>query len=290
MLQFWQDLLLELQLEQLLALPACTDEQRLLQAVLAVFAQMLKSESCSPVSAAPVADALLQLHPKVFKVYGEYHLQQDAAEAWSLITEALQEAFKQSHDFQVYCGICHVGSATSEHATHVSREQHRGFCSGQRQSQHVPLQVVTNGWSVLATLHVACLLQQCTFHGRHDCVQNSFALCVQRAARLKKICAITLSGAEGCRQCHNFGWRSDSKMLEMSVLHMPLLLPDGTLVRELAAGIQAMCPKTPSEAFLCCNTEQDMLSWTGHLLQELPALLIVHFMRFKFKVALPVIV
>ena len=108
MLQFWKDLQLELQLEHLLALPACSKQQRLLQAVLEVFAEMLQSESCSPLTAAPVADALTALHPTIFTMDGEHHRQADAAEAWQLMTQALQEAFTQGNDAQVCCGICNV--------------------------------------------------------------------------------------------------------------------------------------------------------------------------------------
>ncbi|KAL0051348.1 hypothetical protein WJX82_005957 [Trebouxia sp. C0006] len=51
-----------------------------------------------PISAAPVEEALCQLHPQIFKLCGKYHQQQDAAEAWTLLTNNLQKAFLQSNN------------------------------------------------------------------------------------------------------------------------------------------------------------------------------------------------
>ena len=101
-----------------------------------------------------------------------------------------------------------------------------------------------------------------------SCLQQTFAVCVQRAARLEKLCAITFSEAQGCHHCHSFRWISDSQKLRMSILNVPLLLPDGSLVRDLVAGITGMYPQALSGAG-CCNAEDDV-SWTGHLMQELP--------------------
>jgi len=80
---------------------ACTPQQHLLQAVVGVFAQMRHQQN-GPISAAPVEEALCQLHPQIFKVCGKYHQQQDAAEAWTLLTNNLQKAFLQSNNPEVH--------------------------------------------------------------------------------------------------------------------------------------------------------------------------------------------
>jgi uncharacterized UBP type Zn finger protein len=95
--RFWNEVQQQLSLD----LQACTPQQHLLQAVVGVFAQMRHQQN-GPISAAPVEEALCQLHPQIFKVYGKYHQQQDAAEAWTLLTNNLQKAFLQSNNPEVH--------------------------------------------------------------------------------------------------------------------------------------------------------------------------------------------
>lgn len=95
--RFWNEVQQQLSLD----LQACTPQQHLLQAVVGVFAQMWHQQN-GPISAAPVEEALCQLHPQIFKLCGKYHQQQDAAEAWTLLTNNLQKAFLQSNNPEVH--------------------------------------------------------------------------------------------------------------------------------------------------------------------------------------------